>query len=124
MTEVFVGPLPPPHLLARYNDVIPGGAERMLAMAERQSAHRESMEALVVKGNLARQREGAYFAFILAFLTICGGIFLLYSGRSIAGLVAILTPLATLAGVFVYTKHEQRKERVEKAKALDSRRQR
>jgi uncharacterized membrane protein len=95
MTEVFVGPLPPPHLLARYNDVIPGGAERMLAMAERQSAHRESMEALVVKGNLARQREGAYFAFILAFLTICGGIFLLYSGRSIAGLVAILTPLAT-----------------------------
>jgi len=90
-----VGPLPPPHLLARYNDVIPGGAERMLAMAERQSAHRESMEAQVVKGNLARQREGAYFAFILAFLTICGGIFLLYSGRSIAGLVAILTPLAT-----------------------------
>jgi uncharacterized membrane protein len=122
MRVSFSGPIPPPHLLAQYNDVVKDGAERILAMAERQSAHREAMEAAVVKGNLSRQKEGAYFAFILALLTICGGILLIYSGRNVAGLVAILAPLAALAGVFVYTKREQRKERTEKANNLASRR--
>lgn len=118
----FAGPLPPPGLLAKYNEVVPNGAERIFAMAERQSAHRESMEAQVVTGNLARQREGAWFAFILALLVIGGGIFLLYNGRNVAGLVAILSPLAVLAGVFVYAKRDQRKERDEKATALETRR--
>jgi hypothetical protein len=40
----FAGPLPPPEVLARYNDVVPNGADRILSMAERQGAHRESLE--------------------------------------------------------------------------------
>lgn len=34
--EAFSGPLPPPAMLAQYNDVVPNGAERIMAMAERQ----------------------------------------------------------------------------------------
>jgi uncharacterized membrane protein len=104
-----------------YNDVVANGAERILAMAERQSAHRESMEAQVVKANLALQRQGSWFAFILAFLTIGGGIFLIYLGKDGYGLAAI-APLTSLAGVFFFSKREQRKERVEKATALEARR--
>lgn len=44
----YVGPLPPPGMLIQYNEAVPGAAERILAMAERQSAHRESMETVVV----------------------------------------------------------------------------
>lgn len=93
-----------------------------MAMAERQSAHRERLEARVVDGNVANQTRGSYFAFILALVAIGGGFFLIHEGRSAQGLVAIITSLVALASVFFYSKAEQRKERIEKAAALQTRR--
>ena len=111
----FSGPLPPPSLLAKYNDVIPNGAERIMAMAERQSAHRESLEARVINGNVASQTRASYFAFIVLLSAILGGIFLLHEGKSIVGLSTIITSVGGVAGIFFYSKREQRKERAEKA---------
>lgn len=121
-TRVFSGPLPLPGIIAEYDHIIPNGAERIMAMAERQSAHREQMEARVINGNVASQTRGSYFAFILALVAIIGGFFLIYTGKNGAGLAAIIASVGSLAGVFVYTKYEQRKEREIKATNLQSRR--
>ena len=43
-SEAFSGPIPPPDLLEKYNNIIPNGADRILAMAEQQQAHRQFME--------------------------------------------------------------------------------
>ncbi|HTW62872.1 MAG TPA: DUF2335 domain-containing protein [Terracidiphilus sp.] len=121
-TEFFSGPVPPPSLLARYNEVVPDGAERILAMAERQSKHREILEAQVVAANIDSQRWGSRYAFVLALLAIAGGIFLIYSGRNTSGLATVITALVGLVSVFFYTQNQQRKERVEKSNALAERR--
>lgn len=118
----FSGPLPPPGLLAKYNEVIPNGAERIVAMAERQSTHRESLEAQVVAGNVASQKRGSIFAFIICLVALIGGFALLFTGRNVDGLVAIISSLTALAGVFVYGRYKQGKERVGKADALATRR--
>jgi uncharacterized membrane protein len=99
----------------------PNGAERILAMAERQSAHREALETAVIKGNIAAQTRGSYFAFVLGIVTIVGGMLLIYSGRSISGLAAIISAMTGLGGVFVYTKIEQKRERIAKLGVLQSR---
>ncbi len=46
MTEftALSGPLPPPEMLAQYEEILPGAAERILSMAERQAEHRQKME--------------------------------------------------------------------------------
>jgi len=119
----FSGPLPPPGVLAKYNEVIPNGAERIVAMAERQSAHRESLEAQVVAGNVASQKRGSIFAFIICLVALIGGFALLFTGRNADGLAAIISSLTALAGVFVYGRYKQGKERVDKADALATRRQ-
>lgn len=118
----FSGPLPPPGLLAKYNEVIPNGAERIVAMAERQSAHRESLEAQVVTGNVASQARGSIFAFIICLIALLGGFALLFTGKNVDGLVAIISSLTALASVFVYGRYQQRKERVDKANVLAARR--
>ena len=41
----FSGPLPHPEILERYNSAVPGGAERIIAMAEKQSDHRMRLES-------------------------------------------------------------------------------
>lgn len=120
----FSGPLPHPALLAQYNEAIPNGAERIVAMAERQSAHRESIEAQVVAGNVASQARGSLYAFIICLVTIIGGFVLIGMGKSVIGVSAIIGSLVTLAGVFITSKREQRKERVEKQDTLLSRKAR
>lgn len=77
----FSGPIPPPDTLARYNDIIPNGAERILAMAENQSAHREKLEDKVVSGNISSQKLGSTYAFIISMVAIVGGIWLIHGGE-------------------------------------------
>lgn len=110
----FHGPLPPPTVLAEYNQIIPNGAERILAMAERQQAHRHALESTVVNGNTANERRGQQFAFIIAMTAILGGLALILTGRDTQGLVAILGTLTALAGVFIYGRYKQAQEREEK----------
>lgn len=89
-----------------------------MAMAERQSAHREKLEAQVVAGNVASQARGSIFAFSICLVALIGGFALIAFGKSPYGLAAIISSLAALAGVFVYGKYQQRKERQDKADAL------
>ena len=44
----FSGPIPPPNIIKGYEDILPGAAERIISMAERQSAHRQEMERVMV----------------------------------------------------------------------------
>jgi uncharacterized membrane protein len=85
------GPLPQPQVLAQYEDVIPGGAERIVKLAENQVRHRQSMES-----------RGQIFTFLLALVVLAGGIGLVALGNSIEGLVPLVAALAGLGGLFVY----------------------
>ena len=95
-----------------------------MVMAEKQSAHRESLEAKVVAGNVSSQARGSHYALIICLVTIIGGFVLIGMGKSIYGISAVIGSLATLAAVFVVAKRDQRKERVEKSTALAERRRR
>jgi len=106
----FSGPLPPPEVLEKYNQVIPGLAERIITMAEQQSKHRQGLERTVVESNAFVQKIGPFLGFIVAMTAVGGGIELILKGRDGYGLAAILGALASLAGVFVYGKSKQKKE--------------
>ena len=49
---------------------------------------------------------------------ILGGIWLISIGKETTGLVAIVTAIASLVGVFVYGKSEQKKELEKKSQAM------
>ena len=66
-------PLPRPEVLAKYNEAFPGCAERIVAMAEQQSAHRQKIESAVISGNVYSQKMGLWLGFILAMIVISSG---------------------------------------------------
>jgi len=101
-------------MLAAYNQVFPGCAERVVAMAESQSAHRQELERTVVTGNVAAEKRGQNYAFVLGALAIIGGIILIALGKDVQGLVAIISALGTLAGVFIWGRWRQEQERKRK----------
>ncbi len=87
-------------------------------MAENQHTHRQGLEKHVIHSNVAAQRLGTILGFIVAMTVVIGGMFLVHEGKSGEGLAAILTALASLVGVFLYSKHEQQKELAKKTDAL------
>jgi uncharacterized membrane protein len=68
----FRGPLPPPEALKQYDETIPGAAERILAMAEKQQEHRSKLEKMIVEERIHQSANGQIFGFILAL--VFGGI--------------------------------------------------
>lgn len=54
----FSGPLPPPDLLREYNQIVPGLAERIARMAEKEQDHRHYFERKLVR-ILAEDRSSA-----------------------------------------------------------------
>ncbi len=79
-TQLFAGPIPPPEILAKYDQLTPGLADRIVSMAERQSMHRQSLESANVAAEIAHierrdseAKRGQIFAFIIAITAIILG---------------------------------------------------
>ena len=70
----FSGPIPPPDIMAGYDQVLPGSAERILAMAERQPLHRQQGEMLLVKAQVRDSLIGEIFAFVLGITALAAAV--------------------------------------------------
>ncbi len=68
--ESFSGPLPPPKALKEYEEILPGSADRILSMAEKQSAHRMTLENKAIGGQVDQSRRGQLFGFIVFLFCI------------------------------------------------------
>lgn len=121
LASSFSGPLPPPQILSEYEAVFPGCAERIVAMAERQSAHRQELERNHIGSSSLVERRGQIFAFLITGIAIAGGTYLISIGKDASGLTSIITALAALAATFIYGKHIESKERERKRRPFERR---
>lgn len=115
----YSGPLPLPQHLEKYEDVCPGAADRIIAMAEGQAKHRQEMESTVIQANGRNSTLGVLIGGMVAVLAIVYGAHIIESGYEISGYVTMFVPLATLVGIFIYGKRENRKELIEKQKLME-----
>ena len=107
-------------MLERYNSVIPNGAERIMAMVERQTEHRQRLESRAVDGNLAAQSRGQWMALVVVIAGFAGGVTLIALGKPTEGLAALFGPLSTTVALLLYTRNAQTRERADKLQELDS----
>lgn len=114
VAEMYSGPIPHPDLFAKYEETLPGSADRILGMAEKQAKHRQELEKAVVFSGVRDSRRGQYFAFIIGVIGIVGGFILILFNKNAFGIATIITSLTALTGVFVYGRISEKKERLEK----------
>ena len=106
-----IGPIPSPENLAKYNEIVPDAANRILKMAESQASHRQNLESYVVKTNAQRAYLGVACAFIICMTTTLCGFYLVLKGFSIAGTVFTGLGLSGLAATFIHGTQSQKEER-------------
>jgi len=104
----FQGPIPHPSILAGYEQVLPGAADRIISLAESETKHRHEMEKKIldaeIAGNRSEVREvlmGQVFAFIIALSTIGSGAYTAVNGAQFAGSIIGTAGVSGLVYVFI-----------------------
>jgi uncharacterized membrane protein len=107
----FMGPIPPPGILAGYNNVIPNGADRVIKMAEKEQAHRHNIETTIIGKESFEKRVGLVFAFILA-LSVLGvsSYLLIFTEKSGYGLTVFIIELGGLVWAFLGAKEKRQRD--------------
>jgi uncharacterized membrane protein len=107
----YKGPLPLPVHLEHYEKIIPGAAERILKMAEKQATQRQGLEKWVVRTNSIASILGVCFAFIIVIVCLFFAKEVLSQGQTAEGVFLIFSSIGTIAGLFVYSKEATIRER-------------
>ncbi|MBV8971971.1 MAG: DUF2335 domain-containing protein [Sphingomonadaceae bacterium] len=96
VSKTHSGPIPSADELEHLERVQPGPAERCIAMAEREQAHRHPVEAKVVTTEIALRGRGQLFALIALIVLIAAVAYLASLGL---GTTAASLGAATIVGV-------------------------
>lgn len=94
--------------------MVPNGAERIMQMAESQVAHRQEMERTYVRSQTTTELRGQAMAFALATIALVLGAALVFTDHSGYGFSLIITSIAALAGINVFSRILEHKEAVER----------
>lgn len=110
-SEIYFGPLPPPRLLAEFDSIVEGSAEILIKRMEKQSDHRMELEKMVVAGNVQSQRWGLVIGGLLVVFVSMVSVILMLNDATAGGVALIVAELVALAGVFVFGRTRQERER-------------
>lgn len=103
-------PLPTPEEFARYEQVLPGSADRLIRQVELQSEHRRALETSVTNSNIANERRGMTIGAVLAAMFIIGGFAAVMTGHEVAGYAAIGWAAAQISGTYIVALLGKRKQ--------------
>lgn len=116
-SEMYSGPIPPPEALARYEEIQPGAADRILTMAEKQQEHRMALETKAIGGQVDQSKRGQLFGFILVFVCIAVAVFFaVYFGMTAFAVTFLCVTMVSVVGLFVTGKMAVQKDLAQKSK--------
>ena len=104
----FSGPLPPPDDLKKYNEILPGAADRIMTMAEKEQSHRHDSDRILIEGEIRTTRFGQVFGFIIALFGFGVAIFMAYLGLSWASFGVFFTTIGSIVYTFVTGKKKRK----------------
>ncbi|MDR1205511.1 MAG: DUF2335 domain-containing protein [Peptococcaceae bacterium] len=107
-SHIHSGPLPSPEILQGYESVLPGAADRIIAMAEKQAQHRQEIEKIAYRSESRNSFTGVVMAGAVVVLISVPAI--LSGNAVIAGLLGS-AGLVGLAGAFIYGTRAQQKQK-------------
>jgi uncharacterized membrane protein len=106
------GPIPPPEILRKYDEIHPGLAERIIKMAEEEAAHRRIMErevtAVQARDQTAYRRSellGQVFGFAIGLAAIGGAALAAVKGAQIAASFIGTAGVTGLVTAFIMGRH-------------------
>ena len=99
--QITTGPLPPPEVLEGYDQIIPGAAERIVAMAEKEQAHSHQMEKDCIRFTVEEEKRGQRYGLAIAIIAITASLVVSFLGDPVTASVIGGTTVVGLTAAFV-----------------------
>ncbi|HEX8496201.1 MAG TPA: DUF2335 domain-containing protein [Actinomycetales bacterium] len=97
---VALGELPSADTVEAYEQVLPGAADRILGMLERQAEHRMDMERALVEGAARSERLGQLLGLGIVLIVFAVAARLISTEHELSGTVLAVCDLGVLASVY------------------------
>jgi uncharacterized membrane protein len=118
----WAGPMPPPGAVREFEQILPGSAERILALAERQVDHRHRLETKAASSAIRIEERGQWIGATIAVLAILVGGFLVFTDHDGVGFSMVITAIGGLLAAAIFGRRSQTRDlsrrRQENAQAL------
>ena len=116
----YAGPLPPAAEIQRWEEMLPGAAERFLTLLEEQTRHEISLdrEQVALAHEATKQehdlrKRGQTFGLSIGLAALVIGGVLVVLGNPVAGTIFGGTGVGSLVGAFLYDRHQTKKDRLQ-----------
>ncbi len=116
----YAGPLPPAAEIQRWEEILPGAAERFLTLLEEQTRHEMDIDREQValaheeaKPEHDLRKRGQTFGLSIGFVALAIGGGLVVLGNPITGTIFGGTGVGSLVGAFLYDRHQTKKDRLQ-----------
>lgn len=108
VSQQWSGPLPPPEAIARFNDIVPNGAERIFKMAEDEQAHRIASENTGLVASIAEAKRGQLLGASISIFSLVSAIISIYLGAHWTVTVLLVgVPIMGLAKAIVDSRSQK-----------------
>ncbi|MCL1931798.1 MAG: DUF2335 domain-containing protein [Treponema sp.] len=97
---MYVGPLPPANEFASYEQALPGAAERILALTEKEAQHRHKLEDKII----SISSRGQLCALIVSILSLGAVGLSIYFSQPVASIAPAIIAITGLVSIFVNRK--------------------
>lgn len=108
-TSAFSGPLPHPEILKQYDEIVPGMAERILIMAEKEQEHQLHTDKQIVEAQINEIKFGRICGLLLILVLIILSAIFAYLNHPYLACVA-LSLILGIATIFVLRKKASEKK--------------
>ena len=98
---VFSGPIPEPGILEKYNRILPGAADRILTMAEKDATHVREREIEIISYSYKYRLRGQILGFAIGLFALFAAGFCAYLGQQVAASLIGVSGVAGLVGAFL-----------------------
>lgn len=100
----FSGPLPRPEDLEKYDNIVPGAAERILQMAEKEMQHRHEEDSKLSKNVITTTYLSILAAFLCVIIISFLSFYAMHIGSPTVGGGIAVGAIAAVAGIFLAKK--------------------
>ncbi len=108
------GPLPPPGMLAEYDSALPGCAERVVSMAEKEQSHRHTWEEGDLELASKEILRGQAYGFTTLLICIIIAAFFAINGNNIAAALFLTATVIGSATSFIVGRFSNNKKELPK----------
>jgi uncharacterized membrane protein len=108
------GQMPHPADIAKYEETLPGAAERIFTAFETQAAHRMALETKVLDANIAHQGRALNRGTLILMSVIVASVIIAFLGQPIVGFTGAMATMVVVVFNNIWATRSAERERIEK----------